>query len=548
MYLNNPGELKRILLKLVECPSFSGTEKEREMAETIHGMLSEIPYFNRYPEHLELVEIKNDKFNRCFVAALIKGKGRNTVILLHHHDVVGVDDYGSLKEDAFYPDKVTEKLKTMDLPKEAHKDIENGEWLFGRGVMDMKAGAALQIALLHDFSEEECLEGNILLLSVPGEESNSEGMLAAVPYLNTLKEKHDLEYVAVVNSEPHDIDEQGHNDITIGSIGKIMPVFYCFGKETHASAPFKGLNSALIFSQVEAEMENNVELCDRFEEEISPPPVNLKNKDLKELYNVTTPQVTVGYFNVFTMQRTISDILQILKEIAGKAFNNALKLQKEKALSFELLSGEKQETPWETTIYSYEELYKKAYETNGEEFKSYLDAYIKELKIIEKDEREFTIKIIDTVHNFCPDRNPKIVIAFAPPYYPHIRNNGNTDKEKHLLKVVDGIKEYGRVNFNIQFRVTKMYEGITDLSYCGLQDPLIMKYLKPNMPAIGHIYDLPIEDLKSLNAAVINVGPLGRDAHKFTERINIPYFENIAPKLLKYTVSSLLSFNPVNFL
>ena len=216
------------------------------MAEIIHKILLEIPYL-RNPEHLELIEIENDKYNRCFVSALLKGKGRNTVILLHHHDVVGVDDYGSLKEDAFYPDKITAKLQKLDIPEKARKDLDSGEWQFGRGVMDMKAGAALQIALLHDFSEEECLEGNVLLLSVPGEESNSEGMLAAVPYLNILQEKYDLDYVAVVNSEPHDTDEQGHNDITIGSIGKIMPVFYCFGKETHASAPFEGFNSALLF-------------------------------------------------------------------------------------------------------------------------------------------------------------------------------------------------------------------------------------------------------------------------------------------------------------
>lgn len=542
MYLSNPEALKKILLKLVECPSLSGTEKEREMAEIIHKILLEIPYFTRNPEHLELIEIENDKYNRCFVSALLKGKGRNTVILLHHHDVVGVDDYGSLKEDAFYPDKITAKLQKLDIPEKARKDLDSGEWQFGRGVMDMKAGAALQIALLHDFSEEECLEGNVLLLSVPGEESNSEGMLAAVPYLNILQEKYDLDYVAVVNSEPHDTDEQGHNDITIGSIGKIMPVFYCFGKETHASAPFEGFNSALLFSQVEAEMENNIELCDRFEDEISPPPVNLKNKDLKELYNVTTPQVTVGYFNVFMMQRTISDISRILKVIASKAFNNALKLQKEKAERFADLSGKKHEVPWKTNVYMFEELYEKAYKAHGKEFKNHLDEYIKDLQTTEEDEREFTIKLIDAVHNFCPDREPKIVIAFAPPYYPHIRNKGETDKEKYLLKVIDRIKEYGRDNFNIEFRVTKMHEGITDLSYCGLQDPMILTYLKPNMPALGHIYDIPIEDLQTLNTAVINIGPLGRDAHKFTERLYMPYFEEILPSLLRYTVYQLLKF------
>ena len=71
---------------------------------------------------------------------------------------------------------------------------------------------------------------------------------------------------------------------------------------------------------------------------------------------------------------------------------------------------------------------------------------------------------------------------------------------------------------------------------------MILTYLKPNMPALGHIYDIPIEDLQTLNTAVINIGPLGRDAHKFTERLYMPYFEEILPSLLRYTVYQLLKF------
>ncbi len=544
MWLHNPKKLREILFRLVECPSISGTAKELDMAETVHSMLSEIPYFKRYPECLQLREIEGDKLNRCFVAALLKGKGNNTVVLLHHHDVVDVDDYGSFKMDAFYPDRITKKLRSLMLPEDARRDMESGEWIFGRGVMDMKAGAVLQIALIHDYSQVSNLEGNILLLSVPGEESNSEGMLAAVPYLNELREQYGLDYVAVINSEPHSIDEKGLHDITIGSIGKLLPVFYCFGKETHASRPFEGLNSSLLFSLVETLMENNLELCDQAEGEFSPPPVNLKNRDLKTHYNVTTPQVTTGYFNVFTMQRSIDEILSILKDIAYRAFGMALEMQRGRAERYAELTGEKTALPpWKPNVYTFEELYQSAYKARGESFRKDIETYIESLKVEEKEEREFTIKLINRVHDYCPDRNPKIVIGFAPPYYPHIINTGKTDKERYLLKVVDKLRNYGKKQYNIEFKLTRVFKGITDLSYCGLQDSEnVLKHLKPNMPALGHVYTLPIEELKKLDVAVINVGPFGRDSHRFTERLHLPYFEKVAPSLLKHAVDEFFNF------
>lgn len=537
-WLENPEKLREILFELVACPSFSGSEKELDMAKKVYSIVSEIPYFRDNPGYLKLNEIENDKFNRCFVTALLKGKGDKTVVLLHHHDVVDVDDYGALKNDAFDPEKITKMLREADMPEEARKDMETGEWLFGRGVMDMKAGAALQIALLHDFSEIKDFEGNILLLSVPGEESNSEGMLAAVPFLNKLKDRYGLDYVAVVNSEP------SGNRVVTGSIGKLLPVFYCFGKETHASRPFEGLSSSMLFSQVTALMDDNVELCDQAEGETSSPSTNLKVKDLKLRYNVTTPQVTAGYFNVFSMQRPADEILDILKKIACRAFENTLKIKRENARKFaELSGGEPPQVPWKPNVYSYEQLYDVCRKTRGKAFEEHIKSYIERLTEEEKDEREFTIKLIDEVHSFCPDREPKIVIAFAPPYYPHIINKGITEKERYMLEVVDRLIEYGKKEFNVEMGVIKIYPGITDLSYCGLQDAdNVVKHLKPNMPAIGHIYSLPVEEMGKLDLAVINVGPAGRDAHKFTERLHMPYFEKTAPFLLKFAVEELLKF------
>ena len=40
------------------------------------------------------------------------------------------------------------------------------------------------------------------------------------------------------------------------------------------------------------------------------------------------------------------------------------------------------------------------------------------------------------------------------------------------------------------------------------------------MPAWPDKYSLPVEDIRNLNVPVVNIGPFGKDAHKFTERVH----------------------------
>ena len=52
--------------------------------------------------------------------------------------------------------------------------------------MDMKAGLAVQFSMLERAMNGE-FDGNLLLITVPDEEVNSQGMLEAVPVLKALE-------------------------------------------------------------------------------------------------------------------------------------------------------------------------------------------------------------------------------------------------------------------------------------------------------------------------------------------------------------------------
>ena len=136
------------------------------------------------------------------------------------------------------------------------------------------------------------------------------------------------------------------------------------------------------------------------------------------------------------------------------------------------------------------------------------------------------------------DKDPVVVVFFSPPYYPHIYVEGKSKLEENLLNVVK--KTVKNIDSNYDIKVKKFYPYISDLSYAAApREKEAIESLKNNMPGFGVKYKLPIKDLQELNLPVVNIGPFGKDAHKFTERLEKDYSFNVAPKLVYNTIINL---------
>lgn len=544
MHKNTPEGIKEILFRMVACSSVSGTKDEINMAKEMYNIFNEMPYFQKHPEYLALNPIEHDALGRYFVTALVKGKGNKTIVFINHIDTVDYNGFGPYKHLALDPERLTRELNPDHLPKEAREDLLTGDWIFGRGIMDMKCGGALEAALLSEVSEyAEDFEGNLLFLGVPDEENNSAGMIGAIPILNKLKETHDLDYVALINNEPHPVSD-GQHDLHIGSMGKVLPIFYCMGKETHAGQLLQGLNADLILAEIQKEMELNMELVDEADGEYTYPPTVLKMGDTKELYNVSTPATAYAYYNVLTLQFSPKQIMDILKKVANTAFEDTLNKFKETIRTYKELTGEAFDCPWVSKVHTYEEIYQYNVEHIGPSFEEHMKTFILEHKDKAVDERDFAIQVIGEACRLCPDRDPKIIIGFAPPYYPHVRNKGETEKEVNMLNCVEKVLAYSKKEFDVDWKVNKFYKQLSDMSYCGVQDAQgILDMLKPNMPTLGYTYFLPLEEMAKFNVPVLNLGPWGKDLHKFTERLYAPFAFETAPKILKFATLNLLGIN-----
>lgn len=526
-------QLRKLLCRLVEHASVSGSEAEVRLAEYIAGELRTLEYFQAHPEFVQLQPTGDGRY---FVTALVKKAEhtRDTVVLVSHFDVVDVQDYGIWKEIAFSPETLTERFyeQKEQLPLDVQADLAHDEWLFGRGVMDMKCGLALHMSLI----EQAChgqFNGNLLLLTVPDEEVNSVGMRAAVPALVQLAKQYDLEYRLVLNSEPMFTRYPGDqtNYIYTGSIGKVLPGFYCYGKETHVGEPLAGLNANWMVAQIANELELNTDFCEVFGGEVSPPPTNLLQTDLKEEYSVQIPHRAVTLFNLFLQQKSLDDITESLIELAKRAAARIETRYEEQAARFAQLE---KSTPKSISVnvWTFAELRQKAVEIVGEEKVAQLEKQVF-MGGSKKDERERTIEFVDQLGILCKDLAPMIVLFYAPPYYPAV----NSSDEPFIQRLVSSLQQYAKEIYGVTLVQQHYFGGISDLSYVGLQQPLAsLRVLTANMPMWNQGYTLPIEALAEFNVPILNVGPVGRDAHQWTERLNVPFAFETVKDWLVYTL------------
>ncbi|MCG0276754.1 MAG: M20/M25/M40 family metallo-hydrolase [Thermosediminibacteraceae bacterium] len=541
-------KIKNLSLELTRIPSIVGTEGEIHIAERIYDILSKMDYFKQNPNNLKMIDVKGDTLKRKYVMAFIEGtkfRSSKTILMLGHIDTVGMEDYGELKEFATNPEILKKKLFEKKFNQEIMKDLESDNWIFGRGIFDMKTGVAALIVMMEEFSKRvEEFGGNLVFIGVPDEEGNSAGMLSAVEDLAKIAEEKGWDFVAAIDTDymtgrfPGDENKY----VYIGTVGKLLPCFYIYGKETHVGEAFNGLDANLLAAEIMREVDLSSDLCDIADGEVTLPPISLHLRDLKTEYSVQTVNAVNLYFNFATHISQPDEVLEKLKVKAARAFEKTIeRLNQEYKKYCELSKIPYKKLPWEVRVLTFEELYSQVKEKLGESLDKMIDNLADELLKKGVDDREFSLRIVQEVHKYYPDTNPVVVLYFSPPYYPHNFVKGENEKENKLLEAINKAVEEAKKQYDYKIVIKKFYPYISDLSYCSIakNDESIAKLIN-NMPAWSRTYSLPVKAIQKISMPVVNIGPYGKDGHKLTERISSTYTFDAMPFILEKTISNLL--------
>jgi arginine utilization protein RocB len=535
--------------KLVNIESIVNTAGEKVIAQSLFSLLTDFPYFTNNPTNLEMVQTINDVHVRYNVLAFVKGtKGTSnrTVILMGHMDTVGIDDFNQLKDLACDPDELMEALKKEDLPASAKEHLESGDWLFGRGVLDMKSGVASHLYLVKYYSEHpEKLDGNIVLLAECDEEDSSHGVLSALKTLKKWKEEHGFEYVAAINSDFVSPRYAGDTNRYIykGTVGKLLPSFFITGAETHVGSCFEGLDPNFIAAELTKQIDYNPELCNEAFGETPVPPVSLKQTDLKPSYTVQTALSAYVYYNFFIHSWSPKDVLEKLKEQAMVAFSRALGSFKERYEQYCVLSGEPYISPlWKPRVFTYEEMNQMLVQENGDAYVIHMNQFKEALlQNSELDTRMFAARVVEEAWKWMKDKNPAIILFYSSLYSPRIELTGKTNHEQVLIDALDQAVEAVQPSYPHPIITRNFFPYISDMSFVALSDDEEgISAVSNNDPGWGTKHFVEFQDIRDLNVPVINIGPYGLDAHKKLERMEMTYSLEVVPNLTNEVIKKLL--------
>ena len=531
-------KIEKDFMEMVAIASETGTEKENRMAEWMAGRLRRMACFKRRPDLTGLRPVAGDPFNRQVVWGLVEGEGRKTVVLLHHHDVVDARDYGALENLARDPRALAEALKGQVLEADVRRDLKSGEWVFGRGTADMKAGAAAQLAVLEEWSGRGDKSGNLLLLSVPDEETLSAGMREAASLMKDLARTHDLEYVLLIDSEPHDRETPERMAVHQGSVGKLMPMVYVRGVKAHLHDYANGANPLAFLAELAVLTEATGDLRESAGGQVSPPPAWIWLRDFKARYDASLPEAAGGLMSIHTLGKGPLEVLEFLAaaaEMASWAWEDRL----DKRLRW----SRKKDGQALFKVALYGELEKTI---PREKRTAYAAQKAERLAAIRKrveagDELLSTagFDLMRLALDWSPVTGPVAVIGLAPPFYPAFPPKKDPEGRRLVETVLSNL-EWCAAGWAERVEVLDYFMGISDMSYGGAGGEGEAEALKAHMPLWGTAYRIPFEALARFDFPVLNIGPWGKDLHRNTERVRKEDLLVRTPLLLETAVEAAL--------
>lgn len=525
---------------LTAIPSVTGTRDEADFADRLAALLEDSPAFAGPGGRVWTLDVPGGAYPRRCVLGLVRGGGPRTVVLTGHFDVVETGCYGPLEPLALDPDRLGPALvaRIGEEPFEARaaqaaKDLAGGDFLAGRGLLDMKAGLAAGLAVIETLATGT-FDGSLLFIAVPDEEGNSAGARHISQALAGVAAQHGLAIEAVINLDATVDDGDGAEGraVALGSVGKLLPSALVVGRAAHASDSFRGIGAAAIAGALAAAMEWAPELTERSGDELGAGPTLLGMKDSKTAYDVTTPASVWMYWNVMTHRRAPAEVLDAVEAAAAESAGTLMQRLAERAA----VSGATVSLA-PVAVVRYAALLAEVLQRPGAQ--AALDALSGELAGSALSLPDQCRRMTEKAWELSGRSGPAIVLGFASiPYLPvELRDD---DGARRLDAAVRAAMERTAAASGTSLRTIRYFPGISDVSFFGQAEDGQVPAIAGNTPMWRSIL-AGAERFGAAGIPSINAGPWGRDYHTRLERMHAGYGFRVLPALLLGIVGNLLA-------
>lgn len=529
------ARVTELALRLVSWRSETGTPGEAEFTSRVVGLLSEIPYFRDHPDDIRLVDSHGSPLTRS-VVAIVRGRGDRALALAGHFDTVSTENYHDLR-DLSCDSLALRKALIADLSGRARsaqedralEDLQSGDFLPGRGMLDMKSGVAAGIACLERFAATPDRQGNLVLLLTPDEERESRGMRSLRDALPALARDLGITIAAAVNMDVTSDQGQGEQGRAAyaGTIGKLLPFALVIGLSSHASYPYEGVSALAMAGGILARFEGNAALADHDARDISPPPICLEARDLRDGYEVTTPERFWLAFNwLYHAMDADGLFARFRAEVTAGAVEAVNRFGNE-AARFDRMTGKVSgATVPQPRIVTFAELKARA-AAAGAGFAADYAAEERRLSDIDN-----PLVISRCLTEWLVDRarltGPAIVVGFAGLHYPASGLDPADPADQALRLAIEAARADICTTPDRSLIWKPHFQGISDMSFLG-QAATGSDVVAQNTP-ISRLIDTPPAD--ALRFPAVNIGPWGREFHQRLERVHAPYAFAVLPDLV----------------
>ncbi len=313
-------QARRLSIQLTEIASVNGSPGEQTIIDFLDDYLR--PAAVRGEVRVFRIPCPDDPYGRTTLLAHRPGRLPHGVLMFGHTDTVGTSDYGPIEPLACRPEALTRAAAQGALGPEAEARARSGEWLFGRGLLDMKAGVAATLLAFEQFIQGNP-DGHLFWAATPDEEVGSAGIHALAIWLQAYTTSLGITVRAAINA-----DFTGPTGTSrdwpwyLGSIGKVLLAVHVQGRPSHVGEPMQGLDPNAVVAAVTHRLVYNPAYQETVAGETTPVPVSLLQRDDKPFYDVQTAVSASAYFNLLYMQRTPSELMERFRATVQEAVDS----------------------------------------------------------------------------------------------------------------------------------------------------------------------------------------------------------------------------------
>lgn len=518
LFNTNLSNEAAILTKwLVSIPSVAHAKGPSLITKAIYDGLGEFPYFKNHADHLNL--IAHEESSKSSIVALVKSFDaiEDTLVILCDTDTNSPYHYGVLKRFSTNCDELQKQLsQSKDITNETlKKGIDSGDLMFGLGILQSKCATGSMLVALKELSDNHVrLKLNILFICTSESAIQHRGIKKCIPFVHDLIKKEHLKLRLCVNAKPNFPISRTDKDLHIytGNYGKVEPSFYIIGNSASAFRPYAGFSASIIASELIRELELNPLFSQSLHQKpLVPTFDSLRVKEFGKDYSPDGMQIS---FSMPLVNISLDDLLELLKNSAAKAIENAAELIDQREASYANLNHEEFiPLAQDAEVVSFSDLLERASHNFTGDLNKALQGMVLKCRSEGLSLHQAGITIIERLNELAKLPRPSVVVYFTDNYVPTQGLSASSSQDRELFMILDGlINKFSAVSPIVPTMATNYAP-----SDAGFTRPV---NLKDSLNTLARECPVGIIDIEGIDVPTITIGVKGDHLTLLTEHVD----------------------------